>query len=102
MPQTHLVWSYQAIQFILGPIPLDTEAMAGLAFTCLERFNFNSDLSPRITMAIETVREKILKAQAPEGYFGNIYSTPLALQVGKGLWSHDLLAGQWQASGRAS
>lgn len=70
--------------------------MAGLAFTCLERFSFNSDLSPRISKAIETVREKILKAQAPEGYFGNIYSTPLALQVGKSLWSHDQSAGQWQ------
>lgn len=68
--------------------------MAGLAFTCLERFNFNSDLRPRITMAIETVREKILKAQAPEGYFGNVYSTPLALQVGQRLWSHDCSAGQ--------
>lgn len=64
-----------------GHLSVDTEAMAGLAFTCLERFNFNSDLRPRITMAIETVREKILKAQAPEGYFGNVYSTPLALQM---------------------
>lgn len=64
-----------------GHLSVDTEAMAGLAFTCLERFNFNSDLRPRITMAIETVRGKILKAQAPEGYFGNIYSTPLALQM---------------------
>lgn len=70
--------------------------MAGLALTCLERFNFNSDLRPRITMAIETVREKILKSQAPEGYFGNIYSTPLALQVRERLWSHDCLAGQWR------
>jgi len=68
--------------------------MAGLAFTCLERFNFNSDLRPRITTAIETVREKILKAQAPEGYFGNIYSTPLALQVGKRLWNHGRSASQ--------
>lgn len=64
-----------------GHLSVDTEAMAGLAFTCLERFNFNPDLRPRITMAIETVREKILKAQAPEGYFGNVYSTPLALQM---------------------
>uniref|UniRef100_A0A8C6W6T4 Transcobalamin-2 n=1 Tax=Nannospalax galili TaxID=1026970 RepID=A0A8C6W6T4_NANGA len=60
---------------------VDTEAMAGLTFTCLERFNFNPNLRPRITMAIGTVREKILKAQTPEGYFGNVYSTPLALQL---------------------
>lgn len=63
-----------------GHLSVDTEAMAGLAFTCLDRFNFNPDLRPRITMAIETVREKILKAQTSEGNFGNVYSTPLALQ----------------------
>lgn len=59
-------------------------AMAGLAFTCLERFNFNPDQRTRITTAIGTVREKILMAQTPEGHFGNVYSTPLALQVGGG------------------
>lgn len=76
--------------------PPDTEAMAGLAFTCLERFFFNPDLRPRITMAIETVREKILKAQTPEGNFGNVYSTPLALQVGKRSWNHDHSTSQWR------
>ncbi|XP_032112793.1 transcobalamin-2 isoform X2 [Sapajus apella] len=60
---------------------VDTAAMAGLAFTCLKRSNFNSDQRQRITMAIRTVQEKILKAQTPEGYFGNVYSTPLALQL---------------------
>lgn len=63
-----------------GHLSVDTEAMAGLALTCLDRFHFNSDLRPRITTAIETVREKILKAQTSEGNFGNVYSTPLALQ----------------------
>lgn len=63
-----------------GHLSVDTEAMAGLAFICLDRFIFNPDLRPRITMAIETIREKILKAQTPEGNFGNVYSTPLALQ----------------------
>lgn len=95
-PKTYLAWSHQAIQFILGLISLDTEAMAGLAFICLDRFIFNPDLRPRITMAIETIREKILKAQTPEGNFGNVYSTPLALQVGKRPWSHDHSASQWR------
>lgn len=63
-----------------GDLSVDTEAMAGLAFTCLERSNLNPNLRNRITLAIRTVREKILKAQTPEGYFGNVYSTPLALQ----------------------
>ncbi|XP_037366787.1 transcobalamin-2 [Talpa occidentalis] len=61
-------------------LSVDTMAMAGLAFTCLERSNLNPDQRNRILLAIRTVREKILKAQTPEGYFGNIYSTPLALQ----------------------
>uniref|UniRef100_A0A8V8TNC5 Transcobalamin-2 n=1 Tax=Homo sapiens TaxID=9606 RepID=A0A8V8TNC5_HUMAN len=59
---------------------IDTAAMAGLAFTCLKRSNFNPGRRQRITMAIRTVREEILKAQTPEGHFGNVYSTPLALQ----------------------
>lgn len=62
--------------------------MAGLAFTCLDDSNFNPSQRHRITLAIRTVREKILKAQTPEGYFGNVYSTPLALQVGKIAWGH--------------
>ncbi|KAM6165865.1 transcobalamin-2 isoform 1-T1 [Erethizon dorsatum] len=62
-------------------LSVDTMAMAGLAFTCLERSHFNPDLRQRIATAIGTVREKILKAQTPEGYFGNVYSTPLALQL---------------------
>lgn len=64
-----------------GHLSVDTVAVAGLAFTCLERSNLNSDLRHRITLAIRTAQEKILKAQTPEGYFGNVYSTPLALQL---------------------
>nr|KAF6282898.1 transcobalamin 2 [Myotis myotis] len=60
---------------------IDTVAVAGLAFTCLERSSLNSDLRHRITLAIRTAQEKVLKAQTPEGYFGNVYSTPLALQL---------------------
>ncbi|PNI97929.1 TCN2 isoform 5 [Pan troglodytes] len=63
-----------------GHHSVDTAAMAGLAFTCLKRSNFNPARRQRITMAIRTVREEILKAQTPEGHFGNVYSTPLALQ----------------------
>ncbi|XP_008054374.1 transcobalamin-2 [Carlito syrichta] len=62
-------------------LSVDMAAMAGLAFTCLERFNFNPDQRHRIAMAIGTVRDKILNAQTLEGHFGNVYSTPLALQL---------------------
>ncbi|XP_039081863.1 transcobalamin-2 isoform X2 [Hyaena hyaena] len=64
-----------------GHLSVDTLAMAGLAFTCLEHSNFNPNRKHRITLAIRKVREKILKAQTPEGHFGNVYSTPLALQL---------------------
>lgn len=64
-----------------GHQSVDTMAMAGLAFTCLERSNLNPSLRDRITLAIRTVKGNILRAQTPEGPFGNIYSTPLALQL---------------------
>ncbi|XP_008708833.1 transcobalamin-2 [Ursus americanus] len=64
-----------------GHLSVDTVAMAGLAFTCLEHSNLNPNQRHRITVAIRTAREKILKAQTPEGHFGNVYSTPLALQL---------------------
>lgn len=64
-----------------GHQSVDTMAMAGLAFTCLERSDLNPNLRDRITLAIRTVKGNILKAQTPEGSFGNIYSTPLALQL---------------------
>ncbi|XP_066116245.1 transcobalamin-2 [Saccopteryx bilineata] len=64
-----------------GHRSVDTVAMAGLAFTCLERSNLNPDLKNRLILATRTVQEKILRAQTPEGHFGNVYSTPLALQL---------------------
>ncbi|XP_008571219.1 PREDICTED: transcobalamin-2 [Galeopterus variegatus] len=64
-----------------GHLAVDTMAMAGLALTCLENSNLNPDQRQRITRAIRTARKKVLKAQTPEGHFGNVYSTPLALQL---------------------
>ncbi|XP_013838503.1 transcobalamin-2 isoform X3 [Sus scrofa] len=59
---------------------IDTTAMAGLAFSCLEVSNLNLNQRDRIALAIQRVQERILRAQTPEGHFGNVYSTPLALQ----------------------
>ncbi|KAM4827457.1 transcobalamin-2 [Thomomys bottae] len=64
-----------------SPVSVDTMAMAGLALTCLERSGFNPNLRQWIIIAGATARVNILLAQTPEGYFGNIYSTPLALQL---------------------
>ncbi|KAB1255161.1 Transcobalamin-2 [Camelus dromedarius] len=62
-------------------LSVDSVAMAGLAFSCLELSNLNPSQRDRISLALGRVREKILKAQTPEGHFGNVYSTPLALQL---------------------
>nr|XP_014339119.1 PREDICTED: transcobalamin-2 isoform X2 [Bos mutus] len=62
-------------------VSVDTMAMTGMAFSCLELSNLNPKQRNRINLALKRVQEKILKAQTPEGYFGNVYSTPLALQL---------------------
>ncbi|XP_073917105.1 transcobalamin-2 [Castor canadensis] len=64
-----------------GHLSVDALAMAGLACSCLERMDFNPEMRQRIATALGTVRGKILLAQTPEGHLGNVYSTPLALQL---------------------
>ncbi|KAH0625512.1 hypothetical protein JD844_015056 [Phrynosoma platyrhinos] len=62
-------------------LSVDTEAMAGLAFACLQRATiYTPDLMAKLNQSVEKVKEKILQAQTPEGAFGNIYSSPLAVQ----------------------
>ncbi|XP_020852018.1 transcobalamin-2 isoform X2 [Phascolarctos cinereus] len=60
---------------------VDTAAMASLAFSCLQASDLNPGLEPWIFRALKHVRDKILEEETPEGYFGNIYSSPLALQA---------------------
>ncbi|XP_036591645.1 transcobalamin-2 [Trichosurus vulpecula] len=60
---------------------VDTAAMASLAFSCLQASGLNPGLEPWISRALKHVRDKILEEETPEGYFGNIYSSPLALQA---------------------
>ncbi|XP_015261508.1 PREDICTED: transcobalamin-2 [Gekko japonicus] len=60
---------------------VDTEAMAGLAFVCLERATFYTpELVAELNQAVGRVKKKIFQAQTPNGTFGNIYSSPLAVQ----------------------
>lgn len=56
--------------------------MAGLALLCLK----NSNKYPReevvyMKKAIKSIKDKILTSQGTDGQLGNIYSTPLAVQV---------------------
>ncbi|KAG8456200.1 hypothetical protein GDO86_002116 [Hymenochirus boettgeri] len=60
---------------------IDTEAMAGMAFLCLKNSSlYSPTLTSEVEQAISSVKEKILKSQNKDGSFGNIYSTPLAVQ----------------------
>ncbi|XP_060641300.2 transcobalamin-2 [Anolis sagrei] len=66
---------------IHGKLSVDTEAMAGLAFACLQRATFYPpELGVKLHQSVERVKAKVLQAQTPEGAFGNIYSSPLAAQ----------------------
>ncbi|XP_008117996.2 transcobalamin-2 [Anolis carolinensis] len=66
---------------IHGKLSVDTEAMAGLAFACLQRAAFYPpELRAKLRQSVERVKGKILEGQTPAGAFGNIYSSPLAAQ----------------------
>ncbi|KAM9097249.1 transcobalamin-2 isoform 1-T2 [Sarcophilus harrisii] len=60
---------------------VDTAAMASLALSCLQASGLNPRLASGISRALEHLRNKILEEETPEGYLGNMYSTPLALQA---------------------
>lgn len=57
--------------------------MAGLAFHCLKQSRlYTRSIVSALLQAVQSVKKKILQAQTPEGTFGNIFSSPLAMQVG--------------------
>ncbi|NXW58567.1 TCO2 protein, partial [Eurystomus gularis] len=61
---------------------VDTEAVAALAFTCLERERLvGSRLAAELRAARRRVRKRMVEAQGSDGFIGNVYSTPWAMQV---------------------
>ncbi|NXL33965.1 TCO2 protein, partial [Glaucidium brasilianum] len=61
---------------------VDTEAVAALAFTCLQRERLvGARLAAELGAATRAARRRIVEAQGQDGFFGNIYSTPWAMQV---------------------
>ncbi|NXR01062.1 TCO2 protein, partial [Sagittarius serpentarius] len=65
-----------------GGSAVDTEAVAALAFTCLERERLvGARLAAELRAATHRARRRMVEAQGRDGFFGNIYSTPWALQV---------------------
>ncbi|XP_050762698.1 transcobalamin-2 [Gymnogyps californianus] len=65
-----------------GGSATDTEAVAALAFTCLERERLvGAGLAAELRAATRRARRRMVEAQGPDGFFGNVYSTPWAMQV---------------------
>ncbi|NWZ26848.1 TCO2 protein, partial [Asarcornis scutulata] len=63
-------------------IPADTEAVAALAFACLEREQLvRSRLAAELRAAVRGIRARFVAAQSEDGFIGNVFSTPLAMQV---------------------
>lgn len=57
--------------------------MAALAFACLERERtVGARLAAELRAAARRVRRRMVEAQGRDGFFGNVYSTPWAMQVG--------------------
>ncbi|XP_074015821.1 transcobalamin-2 [Numenius arquata] len=65
-----------------GGSAVDTQAVAALAFACLERERLvGARLAAELRAAARGVRRRMVEAQGPDGFFGNVYSTPWAMQV---------------------
>ncbi|XP_064890021.1 transcobalamin-2 isoform X2 [Columba livia] len=65
-----------------GGSATDTEAVAALAFTCVERERLvGPGLAAELRAATRGVRRRMVEAQGEDGFFGNVYSTPWAMQV---------------------
>ncbi|KAK1213690.1 TCO2 protein, partial [Pygoscelis papua] len=67
----------------IGGSAADTEAVAALAFACLERERLvGARLAAELRAATHRTRRRMVEAQGRDGFFGNVYSTPWAMQVG--------------------
>ncbi|XP_074869286.1 transcobalamin-2 [Carettochelys insculpta] len=65
-----------------GGLSVDTTAMAGLALACLKQTAvFDPSLGTAISQAVQRATGSILEAQTAQGTFGNIFSSPLAVQL---------------------
>ncbi|NXC65896.1 TCO2 protein, partial [Anhinga anhinga] len=65
-----------------GGSATDTEAVAALAFACLERKRLvGARLAAELRAATNRVRRRMVEAQGQDSFFGNVYSTPWAMQV---------------------
>ncbi|OXB65887.1 hypothetical protein ASZ78_008581 [Callipepla squamata] len=61
---------------------VDTEAVAALAFACLEKEqHIRAGLAAELKAAVHRARERLVEAQRADGLIGNTFSTPLAMQV---------------------
>uniref|UniRef100_A0A8C9EIE3 Transcobalamin-2 n=1 Tax=Pavo cristatus TaxID=9049 RepID=A0A8C9EIE3_PAVCR len=61
---------------------VDTEAVAALAFACLEKEqHIRAGLAAELRAAVHRARARLVEAQSADGLIGNAFSTPLAMQL---------------------
>uniref|UniRef100_A0A8B9GM03 Transcobalamin-2 n=2 Tax=Amazona collaria TaxID=241587 RepID=A0A8B9GM03_9PSIT len=78
----------------------DTEAVVAVAFTCLVQERLvGSMLAAELRAAVHGAKKRMVEAQGEDGFFGNVYSTPWAMQVGSSVGGHE--HGIWAPYGRA-
>ncbi|KAL4646643.1 transcobalamin-2-like isoform X2 [Arapaima gigas] len=59
---------------------IDTLAMAGMALQCVKESGGGQD-DARLQQALNTIKDKLLASQRPDGHMGNEFSTGLAVQA---------------------
>ncbi|XP_042684857.1 transcobalamin-2 [Centrocercus urophasianus] len=61
---------------------VDTEAVAALAFACLEKEkHIGARLAAELQAAVHRAKARLVESQRADGLIGNVFSTPLAMQV---------------------
>ncbi|NWX18241.1 TCO2 protein, partial [Aegotheles bennettii] len=66
----------------VGGNATDTAAVVALAFTCLEQQRLvGARLAAKLRAATRQARGRMVEEQGPDGFIGNVYSTPWAMQV---------------------
>ncbi|NXK57226.1 TCO2 protein, partial [Chauna torquata] len=78
--RTH--WGGHEAPRVTQGVPADTEAVAALAFACLEREQLGrARLAAELQAAVRRTRARFVAVQNGDGFIGNVFSTPLAMQV---------------------
>lgn len=74
----------------------DTEAVAALAFACLEKEkHIGARLAAELQAAVHRTKARLVEAQRADGLIGNAFSTPLAMQASVGIGMEQVQEREW-------